>query len=677
MANLAETNTYPTGIYQLERTDPVDAGVGGSGLANLQALQLASRTNYLKSVLDAVGLDLTNTSLRIPALAIASLPPASSNTRKLFFATDANAGAGVVVISNGTNWIDVRTGAPVTTAATATIANASDTVAGIIQIATNAEALTGTNATKAITPASLQAKINAIPALGAATTTSAGTIILATNAEAIDGTDAAKAITPASLQAKINAIPALGAATTTSAGTIILATNTEALDGTNATKAITPASLQAKIDTVSIADASEAAAGKIRLATAAEVQGLTVLDRGITPGRLAALIPSMTGNNGQFARVSNTGDAFIYTLENTTQIVTVVGSTFTALPNRYHFFSSACTVTLPVSPPEGTFIAFFNAQGSGTITISATSTNAHNATLGANLRGYLIYANGNWRNVGFSGGSFVASGSAVFSYTGSNQTWTVPSGVTEATALLWGAGGGGSFEAVGGGGGFCQATFTVTPAEEITVIVGGAGVCFNSGSGNSAASFGGGGTANRRGTLNFGSGGGRSAIRRGSTELLTAGAGGGAGGSGISGGSGSGTGNGSPGGGTTGGSYANSNGGQGGTQSLGGVPGNAYSGNATAGEAFLGGNGSTSGTGSASHGGPGGGAGYYGGGGADFEGAGGGSSFTGSGTTSPTTTAGLGQTAANNTHPSYAAGIGNGGSVGGNGGNGRVVIVWG
>ena len=674
MANLTETTTYTSGVYQLERTDPVDAGVSGSGLANLQALQLSSRTNYLKTVLDAVGLDLANTSLRIPALAIASLPPASSNTRKLFFATDANAGAGVIVVSNGTNWIDLRTGATVTTAATSIIANASDTLAGIVQLATNAEAITGTNALKAITAASLQAKINAIPALGAATTTTAGVVLLATNGEALTGTDAAKSITPAALQAKISAIPS---ATTSTAGLVPLATNAESLTGTDTTKAITAAALQAKVNTVTSPAASTSVAGIIQIATPAQVQSLTVNDRTITPLALAGLIPSMSAAQGQFARVNSAGNAFVYGLENTTSIISVAGGAFTALANRYHFFQSACTVALPIAPPEGTFIAFFNAQGSGTITISAAGTNANGSTLAAGARANLIYANSNWRNIGFTGGVFVASGSAAFDYTGVNQTWVVPAGVTSATALLWAAGGGGSNESVGGGSGFCQATFTVTAAESITVIVGQAGICFNSGTGNSAANYGGGGLANRRLTKDFGSGGGRSAIRRSTTELLTAGAGGGAGGSGTTGGGNIGSGSGSPGGGTIGGSYIDSFGGQGGTQSVGGVAGNPYAGNAAAGGAFFGGNASTTGSASASHGGPGGGSGYYGGGAADYQGAGGGSSFIGVSTTSPTTTLGSGASAANNTHPNYSAGVGNGGSIGSAGGNGRAVIVWG
>lgn len=50
MANLPETITWETGIYQLETTDPVLGGP--DGIDNLQAKQLANRTRYLKQHVD-------------------------------------------------------------------------------------------------------------------------------------------------------------------------------------------------------------------------------------------------------------------------------------------------------------------------------------------------------------------------------------------------------------------------------------------------------------------------------------------------------------------------------------------------------------------------------------------------------------------------------------------------
>ena len=115
-----------------------------------------------------------------------------------------------------------------------------------------------------------------------------------------------------------------------------------------------------------------------------------------------------------------------------------------------------------------------------------------------------------------------------FAYTGSNQTFTVPSGITTLLVKLWGAGGGAgnmySISQKGGGGGFSSGLISVTPSEQLTVITGGKGI--TNGFGATVGGFGGGGNA---GANDGGSGGGRSAIRRSSTELITAGAGGGGG----------------------------------------------------------------------------------------------------------------------------------------------------
>lgn len=73
------------------------------------------------------------------------------------------------------------------------ISSASDTVSGIVELATNAEAQTGTDTARAVTPAAL--------ASVTATDTRAGLIELATSAEAQTGTDTARAITPATMKA--------------------------------------------------------------------------------------------------------------------------------------------------------------------------------------------------------------------------------------------------------------------------------------------------------------------------------------------------------------------------------------------------------------------------------------------------------------------------------------------
>lgn len=72
---------------------------------------------------------------------------------------------------------------------------ASDTAAGTVELATNAETQTGTDAVRAVTPAAL--------ASVTATETRAGLVELATTAEAQTGTDTARATTPAGVAAAI------------------------------------------------------------------------------------------------------------------------------------------------------------------------------------------------------------------------------------------------------------------------------------------------------------------------------------------------------------------------------------------------------------------------------------------------------------------------------------------
>lgn len=52
MANLTETSEFTAGIYQIETSDPVVGGPGGT--SNLQPQQLANRTKYLKDHVDAL-----------------------------------------------------------------------------------------------------------------------------------------------------------------------------------------------------------------------------------------------------------------------------------------------------------------------------------------------------------------------------------------------------------------------------------------------------------------------------------------------------------------------------------------------------------------------------------------------------------------------------------------------
>lgn len=122
-----------------------------------------------------------------------------------------------------------------------------------------------------------------------------------------------------------------------------------------------------------------------------------------------------------------------------------------------------------------------------------------------------------------TGGSGSSSGSLYtrrvpFYYTGSEQAWVVPSGVTSIKVKLWGAGGGSGNPRTGGPGGFTTCVFTVTPGDTYKIVVGGGGGFTTRAGGESVApggyGFGGDGVA-IPGDLNrneCGGGGGLSGI---------------------------------------------------------------------------------------------------------------------------------------------------------------------
>ena len=158
---------------------------------------------------------------------------------------------------------------------------ASETNAGIAEIATTAEAQAGTDNTLIITPANLQQVT--------ATATRKGVVELATNAEAQAGTDNTRALTPASLQAVT--------ATESRNGIVELATTAEAQGGTESSHVLTPAALQ----TVT---ATQTRRGIVELATNAEAQTGTDAERVLTPASMQA-VTATTSRKGVVQLSSN------------------------------------------------------------------------------------------------------------------------------------------------------------------------------------------------------------------------------------------------------------------------------------------------------------------------------------------------------------------------------------
>ncbi|MBI1814050.1 MAG: hypothetical protein HYR72_03650 [Deltaproteobacteria bacterium] len=219
----------------------------------------------------------------------------------------------------------------------------------------------------------------------------------------------------------------------------------------------------------------------------------------------------------------------------------------------------------------------------------------------------------------------VSAATESFDFTGTEQTWVVPSGVTSIDVDVGGAQGGGGVEGIptefGGKGGRVQTTLAVTPGETLYIYVGGYGGDLVPPNTAGAGGFNGGGPGgidNVDANGPAGGGGGASDIRQGGNtpDKRVVVGGGGGGGECCQDGSGG------DGGGITGSSGGGSAPGGGGTQTNGGSGG----GNGASGSAGQGGGG-----GNGNRAGGGGGAGWYGGGGGTGgflgSGGGGGSSY--------------------------------------------------
>ncbi len=266
-----------------------------------------------------------------------------------------------------------------------------------------------------------------------------------------------------------------------------------------------------------------------------------------------------------------------------------------------------------------------------------------------------------------------------FSYTGADQTYTVPAGITSIRVKMWGGGGGGghpggwSYGFPGGGGGYTTGKMAVTPGQNLTIMVGAGGT--NGSIANTSPNYGGGARSCNTGSdcRYGGQGGGRSAIRVSGVDYLTAGGGGGGGSSRAGDGQHGGAGGGSIG--NTGSSYTSGAGGRGGTISAGGAGGVAANASGSAGSQYAGGNPASN-----AYGGSGGG-GYFGGGGGgygepnDMGGGGGGSGYVGgTGITDASSISGISNIQGNSGDP-LNGGAGAGGAASTNGTAGKVVII--
>lgn len=121
----------------------------------------------------------SNLSVYSMAEVVAGFAPIAGNSAQTFLVGNASSANHAVRKSQ----FDAKTG------------QATETVAGIAEIATNAEALAGASDTVVLSPLKLQYVLNN----KSATTTAKGVVELATNAETITGTDTSRAVTPSNV----------------------------------------------------------------------------------------------------------------------------------------------------------------------------------------------------------------------------------------------------------------------------------------------------------------------------------------------------------------------------------------------------------------------------------------------------------------------------------------------
>jgi len=123
-----------------------------------------------------------------------------------------------------------------------------------------------------------------------------------------------------------------------------------------------------------------------------------------------------------------------------------------------------------------------------------------------------------------------------FTFTGADQTFSIPSGLTRVNAYLWGAAGGGAsaegYSDAGGAGGYAYGLINTSSLTTLLVQVGEGGGRTNNGSGRPTRPYPNAGLPSVRNSYTSGAGGGRSAIFNSSASaanaILIAGGGGGA-----------------------------------------------------------------------------------------------------------------------------------------------------
>ena len=150
MADLIETDEWPEGVYQIEQTDPVLGGApniaSGAGLVNIPHLQLARRTLWLKSRVEALLAGLVAATTSVAGVVQLNTSVSSGST------TEAATPSAVKAANDNANGRVIATRSVMT----AGLATGGGDLTGnrtiTVPVAAQDDAQLGTDNTKAMTP---------------------------------------------------------------------------------------------------------------------------------------------------------------------------------------------------------------------------------------------------------------------------------------------------------------------------------------------------------------------------------------------------------------------------------------------------------------------------------------------------------------------------------------------
>ena len=149
----------------------------------------------------------------------------------------------------------------------ADIVNASTASRGVIELPTQTESDSGTTTNLAMTPTLVARQIGRL--VPNATNQTAGLIEIASSSESNAATSTDKVMTPTLVRNRISV--ATPNATTSTRGLIEIATDSEAEDGVDTTRVVTPRTAKTRIDTITPQTASPTQKGRVQFASTADL----------------------------------------------------------------------------------------------------------------------------------------------------------------------------------------------------------------------------------------------------------------------------------------------------------------------------------------------------------------------------------------------------------------------